>query len=51
MTTHSVYLAKGGWWGRLDGNSYPLGNWRMDRGPYPFRWMAALSFPFQRMWL
>jgi len=23
--------------------------WRMDRGPYPFRWMAELEFPIERM--
>lgn len=49
MAKHSVYESKfGGWWGHLEGHAYPLGNWRMDRGPYPFRWMALLSFPIAR---
>lgn len=49
MAKHDVYQGKGGWWwGRIVGNAYPFGNWRMDRGPYPFRWMALLSFPIQR---
>jgi len=39
----------GGWWARITGNAYPFGPWRMDRGPYPFRWMAALEFPIERM--
>ncbi|HEX7960717.1 MAG TPA: hypothetical protein VF493_12410 [Terriglobales bacterium] len=46
MTIHHVFLGHGGWWGRLDAPGL-----FMERGPYPFRWMAVLSFPVQRwMW-
>ena len=38
-----------GWWAHIEGHAYPFGAWRMDRGPYPFRWMAALEFPIERM--
>jgi hypothetical protein len=38
-----------GWWAHIEGHAYPLGAWRMDRGPYPFRWMAALDFPIERL--
>lgn len=40
---------RGGWWAHIEGHAYPLGAWRMDRGPYPFRWMAALEFPIERL--
>lgn len=43
MTTHTVRQGLGGWWGRLDKPGL-----FMERGPYRFRWMAALSFPIQR---
>jgi hypothetical protein len=43
LPKHSVFPGNGGWWGRLDGTSA-----FMERGPYPFRWMASLSFPIQR---
>ena len=39
---------RGGWWAHIQGHAYPFGAWRMDRGPYPFRWMAALEFPIER---
>lgn len=39
----AVFEGKGGWWARL---SVP--GWFMDRGPYPFQWMAKLAFPIQR---
>lgn len=38
-----------GWWAHIEGDAYPFGPWRMDRGPYPFRWMAALEFPIERL--
>jgi hypothetical protein len=38
-----------GWWARITGNAYPFGAWRMDRGPYPFKWMAQLEFPIERL--
>jgi hypothetical protein len=38
-----------GWWAHIEGHAYPLGSWRMDRGPYPFRWMAELEFPIERL--
>jgi hypothetical protein len=44
----SVYKGRGGWWAHIEGNAYPFGAWRMDRGPYPFRWMAELEFPIER---
>ena len=37
-----------GWWAHIEGHAYPFGAWRMDRGPYPFRWMALLEFPIER---
>ncbi len=40
---HSVFWGRGGWWGRLD-----RPGWFMERGPYRWRWMAALSFPLSR---
>jgi hypothetical protein len=40
---------RGGWWAHIEGHAYPFGAWRMDRGPYPFRWMAALEFPIERL--
>lgn len=38
-----------GWWAHIEGHAYPFGAWRMDRGPYPFRWMAALEFSIERL--
>lgn len=43
MTTHRTFAGNGGWWGRLE-----KPGWFMERGPYPFRWMAELSFPISR---
>ena len=40
---------RGGWWAHIEGDVYPFGPWRMDRGPWPFRWMAALEFPIERL--
>lgn len=45
----SVHLGNNGWWAHIEGHAYPFGAWRMDRGPYPFRWMAELEFPIERM--
>ena len=45
----SVYQGRGGWWAHIEGHAYPFGAWRMDRGPYPFRWMALLEFPIERL--
>lgn len=45
----SVHWGRGGWWAHIEGHAYPFGAWRMDRGPYPFRWMAELEFPIERM--
>lgn len=39
----------GWWWANISGHAYPFGAWRMDRGPYPFKWMAQLEFPIERM--
>lgn len=44
----TVQFGIGGWWAHMEATKYPFGNCRMDRGPYPFRWMAALAFPIQR---
>lgn len=38
-----------GWWAHIEGNAYPFGPWRMDRGPYLFKWMAQLEFPIERL--
>jgi hypothetical protein len=38
-----------GWWAHIEGQAYPFGAWRMDRGPYPFKWMAELEFPIERL--
>jgi len=45
----SVNAGVGGWWAHIEGHAYPFGAWRMDRGPYPFRWMAAIQFPIERL--
>jgi len=45
----SVSYGKGGWWAHIEGHAYPLGAWRMDRGPYRFKWMAKLAFPIERL--
>lgn len=45
----SVHYGRGGWWAHIEGHAYPFGAWRMDRGPYPFRWMAELAFPIERL--
>lgn len=39
----------GGWWAHIEGHAYPFGAWRMDRGPFPFKWMAQIQFPIERM--
>lgn len=44
----SVHKAYNGWWAHIEGRAYPFGAWRMDRGPYPFKWMAELEFPIER---
>lgn len=45
----SVHEGLGGWWATIEGHAEPFGAWRMDRGPYPFRWMAMLAFPIERL--
>ena len=45
----SVSFGRGGWWAKIEGHAYPFGAWRMDRGPYPFKWMAELEFPIERL--
>lgn len=45
----SVHEGLGGWWAHIEGHAYPFGAWRMDRGPYPYRWMAELEFPIERL--
>jgi hypothetical protein len=45
----SVHRGRWGWWAHIEGNAYPFGAWRMDRGPYPFKWMAELEFPIERL--
>jgi hypothetical protein len=47
--TFSVHRAANGWWAHIEGHAYPFGAWRMDRGPYPFKWMAQLEFPIERL--
>lgn len=44
----TVHYGRGGWWSHIEGHGYPFGAWRMDRGPYPFKWMAELDFPIER---
>jgi hypothetical protein len=44
----TVHRGRGGWWSHIEGHGYPFGAWRMDRGPYPFKWMAGLDFPIER---
>lgn len=39
----NVFTGKGGWWARIE-----KPGWFMERGPYRYRWMAALAFPIQR---
>jgi hypothetical protein len=43
MRKVTVALGNGGWWAHIE-----KPGWRMDRGPYTFRWMAMLAFPIQR---
>lgn len=43
-----TYSGNFGWWARIEGHGYPFGNWFINSGPYPFRWMAKLSFPILR---
>lgn len=38
-----------GWWAHIEGHASPFGAWNMTRGPYPFRWMAELEFPIERL--
>lgn len=45
----SVHKGLGGWWAHIEGHAAPFGAWRMDRGPYPFRWMAKLAFLIERL--
>lgn len=44
----TVHHGFGGWWAHIEGHGYPFGAWRMDSGPYPFKWMAKLAFPIER---
>lgn len=44
--TFKVFSGNGGWWASMEREGHYLG--RMERGPYPFRWMATLAFPIQR---
>jgi len=46
--TVTVSGSDGNWWAHIEGHAPPLGAWRMDRGPYKFKWMALLAFPIQR---
>lgn len=46
VTVH--YYGSNGWWAHIEGHGYPFGAWRMDSGPYPFKWMAELAFPIER---
>lgn len=48
FSVHYSYGPGRGWWAHIEGNAYPFGPWRMDRGPYPFKWMAELEFPIER---
>ena len=41
--TVTVSLGNGGWWARIE----KPGSF-MERGPYPFYWMAAMAFPIPR---
>lgn len=43
------YGGRFGWWAHIEGHAYPFGAWRMDSGPYPFRWMAELAFLIERL--
>ena len=45
----TVHHAPNGWWAHIEGHGYPFGAWRMDRGPFPFKWMAQIAFPIE-MW-
>jgi len=45
-----VYQDGKGWWrANISGHAHPFGAWRMDRGPYPFKWMAQMEFPIERL--
>ena len=39
---------RGNWCASITGSAYPFGPWRMDRC-WPFKWMAELEFPIERM--
>lgn len=45
----SVHWSYNGWWAKIEGEAAPFGAWRMDRGPYPYKWMAQLEFPIERL--
>lgn len=48
--SHGGHYGQGrGWWAHIEGYASPFGAWRMDRGPYPFKWMARLEFPIERL--
>ena len=49
FSVHYSYGPGRGWWAHIEGHAYPFGAWRMDRGPYPFKWMAELEFPIERL--
>ena len=38
-----VFIGNGGWWCRIE-----KPGWFMERGPYRFKWMAAMAFPILR---
>ena len=50
MRTVTVFDGRGGWWARIERpgvvDDHPAEF--MERGPYPFKWMAQLAFPIQR---
>lgn len=39
----TIRAGNGGWWATIE-----KPGWRMDRGPYWFKWMARLAFPINR---
>lgn len=48
--TVAVFQGRGGWWARVDrpGVVGKRPAEFMERGPYPFGWMARRAFPIQR---
>jgi hypothetical protein len=43
------WYGSGRWWAHIEGHAYPFGAWRMDSGPWPFKWMAQIQFPIERL--